>query len=1175
MKGDFSRSVRELDATTINRFAGVLHQQGRVWLDSDWNADVYNRLHVLQQETIDIIGACGAPAPGTGFQISANPDPTKQDDFLIAAGRYYVDGILCQLASDVSYLTQPDYPDAPAISMPTQGNDVQALIYLEVWQRLITYLEEPLLREIALGGPDTATRIRTVAQVKVLTVPNGPTELTCANAPLPATGQGTLTTLQPTNTQPDDLCRLPDPANYTGRENHLYRVEIHDGGDVPGGSAGFAFSNQPLAQDAPAGSKTLVLQKALLSNQVGALMRSGLVTVTDNSGQMETVTVASIDNTNTTLTLATALVGSYTLANHASVSGGVARFKWSRDNASFAVAVTAVGDPQTLTLASLGRDQATALRQGDIVEISDDASDLGPASGFLTYLSADPDPDLFTATIASPLPTEFQVARHLKLRRWDGLGWANATFDPAATPDMDLGDGVHIQFGGSDLRAGDYWQFTARSADGSVEALTNAPTTGILRHYCPLAIAHWSYTTLYSRVTVGGACDAAGISGGVLTAILSQLQQSGQAAWDAATIEAAARFAGATADQIQALDKALAGQKGESQLTLTVTDCRQPFHPLTEPCCDCTVTVAPGDSLSAAFDKISGVGGIVCLLPGIHELTDTVLVSAKNGLTVRGAGAATIINAPSIAVALRFVGCINLTLRDLTIKSLQPGIVPGQPGSAAGSQPAGPGATASAGQVRPASGGGIDGVVTFIDCQAVRMIGCIVAGAALSTSSVRACISSLSSELTQQVQLQSQSLLTSGDTPQSPQAAGASSAGKKKGKGKEPQPQPPSLSSEAKSATGSPGDARSVQALSALAAGANFGLSLDFTLRDCRLYAGSGQFGLMVVNSFGVSVEDNWFFPLTDLDPTGLNTVFQRVNQRGGAALSFIRCQAITVMHNLVVGFDSVLSANEAGRFMSLHKNVGFECGNGFNIVSTGPSNISDNVLEMDAGPVILINSDFVEAVLKGNYLSLAPAAARSPQVGSITVSPPITVDPQVVLITADTATLSDNYFENLVELLLSSVGVTANRISYTSNRSYCSNLPNIADVILLGPTKNEQITGSIVAVGNTCVEPLPADVTGLESTLKESLIEQASLVNQYMTTKDPKQRQQLLQQLEALSSQEQNLAQALEKQVASRGGPFSLLASAAFTVTSMNLLSNGLLRMGFGSDQGSVAGVS
>ena len=40
MKGDFS----QLDPRRDERYDAVLHQQGRLWLDSDWNAEVFERL---------------------------------------------------------------------------------------------------------------------------------------------------------------------------------------------------------------------------------------------------------------------------------------------------------------------------------------------------------------------------------------------------------------------------------------------------------------------------------------------------------------------------------------------------------------------------------------------------------------------------------------------------------------------------------------------------------------------------------------------------------------------------------------------------------------------------------------------------------------------------------------------------------------------------------------------------------------------------------------------------------------------------------------------------------------------------------------------------------------------------------------------------------------------------
>ncbi len=502
MKGDFSRFT--FDPT--EHYTGVLHQQGRVWLDSDWNEDVLERLALLQRQLIDVVGINGVPSPGTAFRISPGSDPNNLDNFLISGGRCYVHGNQCALEGDAAYLSQPDLPDPPRIPVPTDGSTLTALVYLEVWQRLITYLEDDSLREVALGGPDTAVRLKTVAQIKALVIPNPPANLTCAQAAqfLPVDGRGALTTLQPANTQPQSLCQLPDPANYTGRENHLYRVQIHDGGDVAGDNTGSSF-HIALSADASSGATSIALATALTANQATAALRSSFITIADNSGVSERIALVSVSSAGNSLSLGTPLQNSYTVSNAAAVTGGVARFKWSRDNAAFAVSVTAVSlDRTTLTLSSLGRDAATALQQGDLVEISDDASELGRGRGHLTQIAAGPDPDQFTVVLADPLPawfvlngatsppsTTLESSRHLVLRRWDGVGDAASAFDAVNTPGMNLGDGVNVQFSGSDLRTGDYWNFTARSADGSIQALTNSPPAGITRHRAPLAIVTW------------------------------------------------------------------------------------------------------------------------------------------------------------------------------------------------------------------------------------------------------------------------------------------------------------------------------------------------------------------------------------------------------------------------------------------------------------------------------------------------------------------------------------------------------------------------------------------------------------------------------------------------------------------------------------------------------------
>jgi hypothetical protein len=595
MRADFSRLIFDRNESYQKHYAAVLHQQGRVWLDADWNEDVLSRLYLMEQENRDLVGVCGTPAkPGTAFEIVESIASSSKGDFGITAGRYYVHGIPAQLETTTTFFTQPDLPGAslPFFTTELKKDDFKhGIIYLEVWRRLITYLEDDALREIALGGPDTATRLKTVAQVKVAPLPKGVATCETAHNYIPHDGQGKLTTiLKPKDTASTDTCRLPDDVNYTNRENRLYRVEIHEPGDVLDishstlpvrlqedakqaaeeivltkeledkerqdalphagivflsdksqktetvaiikidgknlllgdglkqgftvadesvlniASGGFAVHVQ-LSKDATTQAMELFLNKGLTLSERVALLNWGTVTVSDDKGHSETAKPVGFSEDGSKLLLAKPLTESFLVIDKAAVSGRVARFKWSRDNAAFAVSVTAVDEAQRtkLTLASLGRDQATVLRAGDLVEISDDVSELGPGRGHLTTLADDPDPDQFTVSLAEALPAEFLLPQlymkagnphhHMVLRRWDGIGSARAKFDEGKTPDLDLGDGIRIEFGGHDLRVGDYWHFAARTSDGSVEKLEDAERIGIRRHRCPLALGKWTCTS--------------------------------------------------------------------------------------------------------------------------------------------------------------------------------------------------------------------------------------------------------------------------------------------------------------------------------------------------------------------------------------------------------------------------------------------------------------------------------------------------------------------------------------------------------------------------------------------------------------------------------------------------------------------------------------------------------
>jgi hypothetical protein len=241
MKGDFTRST--FDRT--KHYASVRWQQGRVQLDADWNEEMDILAHRDRTTRRDVIGLCGGPAgadadgnPLAGFLIHVD---TTDGGLHVSPGRYYVDGVLVENEADVSILQQPDLPPLPGNTIddvlvpPGTGLDEGTyLAFLDVWERHITALEDAGIRELALGGPDTATRSRVVWQVRLIPA-NTQDEvetISCATEPpawqaVTGAGTGTLTARAEPSEAETDPCVVPAQAGYRGLENQLYRVEVH------------------------------------------------------------------------------------------------------------------------------------------------------------------------------------------------------------------------------------------------------------------------------------------------------------------------------------------------------------------------------------------------------------------------------------------------------------------------------------------------------------------------------------------------------------------------------------------------------------------------------------------------------------------------------------------------------------------------------------------------------------------------------------------------------------------------------------------------------------------------------------------------------------------------------------------------------------------------------------
>jgi hypothetical protein len=201
-------------------------------------------LHYVRTLAADLIGPFAGPAgDGLGFAIGSTG---KDGGLKIGRGRYYVDGILCENERIVHYDEQDDLPGAAALDA-----DETYLVYLDVWERHLTALEDDRIRDVALGGPDTATRAKVVWQVKLddgkaMPFPSAPTaegvrkDWSTWIARWQPTHRGCLRVRVKRPEDSTDPCLAAPEAKYRGAENQFYRVEIHHGG--PASDATFKWS---------------------------------------------------------------------------------------------------------------------------------------------------------------------------------------------------------------------------------------------------------------------------------------------------------------------------------------------------------------------------------------------------------------------------------------------------------------------------------------------------------------------------------------------------------------------------------------------------------------------------------------------------------------------------------------------------------------------------------------------------------------------------------------------------------------------------------------------------------------------------------------------------------------------------------------------------------------------
>ncbi|MER5597122.1 DUF6519 domain-containing protein [Streptomyces sp. NPDC002265] len=247
MQGDFSRVTFD----PSQRFSAVLSQQGRVQLDSEINEQTAILLHYVRTLAADLLGPAAFPPGAGGHSVGGFcVDTFDGDNFTVTPGRIYVDGILCECDGTDYWSQSHGFLDREQERdrLPTSP----FMVYLRVWERLVTAIEAPGIREVALGlhGPDTTVRTQVVWQLCWLPLGSEPVAPDMQTAPKflrdrisgrfrPRALLSARVRHPETDAEP---CDLPPDSGYRGPENQLYRVEIHRGGTAE--TATFKWSRE-------------------------------------------------------------------------------------------------------------------------------------------------------------------------------------------------------------------------------------------------------------------------------------------------------------------------------------------------------------------------------------------------------------------------------------------------------------------------------------------------------------------------------------------------------------------------------------------------------------------------------------------------------------------------------------------------------------------------------------------------------------------------------------------------------------------------------------------------------------------------------------------------------------------------------------------------------------------
>jgi hypothetical protein len=299
------------------QWRGVVAQQGRVSLEADWNEQVAIAAARDRLTTLDVVGPCASPDGGyvvTAVPATGGPSGSTPGDLTVSAGTLYLGGERLELDDPLTYSSQPDWLNASTdplyVKPAVPEGSAEELVYLLAAEQEVSAVEDSALADVALGGPDTAQRLRILQHV--VRTPSQGSSCTSAWSELESTwaSEGyrldaasmqlasTASLLvsfanEPTAPTP---CQPVSTGGYLGAENQLLRVAI---ASVENGvptivwgfdDASFLYRVTSASYEPESGNTTLTLASAPVDsyhqpveNQIVELLRDAVQLAPEDS----------------------------------------------------------------------------------------------------------------------------------------------------------------------------------------------------------------------------------------------------------------------------------------------------------------------------------------------------------------------------------------------------------------------------------------------------------------------------------------------------------------------------------------------------------------------------------------------------------------------------------------------------------------------------------------------------------------------------------------------------------------------------------------------------------------------------------------------------------------------------------------------------------------------------